>query len=135
MLVKTVVLLIDDSRFARTANTRALTRSGFEVVTTEDGQAAVEVARKNRPDVILLDLMLPNVTGVEVLRRLKADSQTHSIPIIVVSSLSQKNKSALLRDGAADMLEKTDDLLRNDSAALVEAVHRVLKDRKGVLPE
>jgi hypothetical protein len=38
-------------------------------------------------------------------------------------------------DGAADMLEKTDDLLRNDSAALVEAVHRVLKDRKGVLPE
>jgi DNA-binding response OmpR family regulator len=135
MLVKTVVLLIDDSRFARTANTRALTRSGFEVVTTEDGQAAVEVARKNRPDVILLDLMLPNVTGVEVLRRLKADSQTHSIPIIVVSSLSQKNKSALLRYGAADMLEKTDDLLRNDSAALVEAVHRVLKDRKGVLPE
>jgi CheY-like chemotaxis protein len=79
--------------------------------------------------------MLPNVTGVEVLRRLKADSQTHSIPVIVVSSLSQKNKSALLRDGAADMLEKTDDLLRNDSAAVVEAVHRVLKEGKGVLPE
>jgi CheY-like chemotaxis protein len=133
--VKRVVLLIDDSRFARTANARALTRSGFEVVATEDGQAAVEVARENRPDVILLDLMLPNVTGVEVLRRLKADSQTHSIPVIVVSSLSQKNKSALLRDGAADMLEKTDDLLRNDSAALVEAVHRVLKEGKGVLPE
>jgi two-component system, cell cycle response regulator DivK len=135
MLVKTVVLLIDDSRFARTANTRALTRSGFEVVTTEDGQAAVEVARKNRPDVILLDLMLPNVTGVEVLRRLKADSQTHSIPIIVVSSLSQKNKSALLRAVLQTCWKKTDDLLRNDSAALVEAVHRVLKDRKGVLPE
>jgi hypothetical protein len=53
----------------------------------------------------------------------------------VVSSLSQKNKSALLRAVLQTCWKKTDDLLRNDSAALVEAVHRVLKDRKGVLPE
>jgi CheY-like chemotaxis protein len=127
--VKAIVLLIEDSRFLRTANQRALTRSGFEVIATEDGQGAVELARKNHPDVILLDLMLPKVTGVEVLRRLKTDSQTRSIPVIVVSSLSQKNKSALLRDGAADMLEKTDDLLRNDSAELIETVQKVLKER------
>jgi CheY-like chemotaxis protein len=133
--VKTIVLLVDDSRFARTANQRALTRAGFQVIATEDGQAAIELARKNRPDVILLDLMLPKVTGTEVLRRLKTDSETRSIPVIVVSSLSQKNKAALLRDGAADMLEKTDDLLRNDSAELVEAVQKVLKERARPLPE
>lgn len=135
MFVKAVVLLIEDSRFARTANQRALIRSGFQVIATEDGQGAVELARKNRPDVILLDLMLPNVTGVEVLRGLKADSQTRSIPVIVVSSLSQKNKTALLRDGAADMLEKTDALLRNDSAELIEAVRRVLKERARPSPQ
>jgi CheY-like chemotaxis protein len=133
--VKATVLLIDDSRFARTANQRALTRAGFQVVATEDGQGAIELARKNRPDVILLDLMLPKVTGVEVLRRLKTDSQTRSIPVIVVSSLSQKNKATLLRDGAADMLEKTDDLLRNDSAELIKAVQKVLKERLKPLPE
>ncbi len=127
--MKTTVLLIEDSRFVRTANERALTRSGFQVVATEDGQAAVELARNKRPDVILLDLMLPKITGVEVLRRLKSDFQTRSIPVIVVSSLSQKNKSALLRDGAADMLEKTDDLLRNDSAKLIETVQKVLRER------
>ena len=53
--MKRVVLLIEDSRFVRTANQRALTRSGFEVIATEDGQEAVDLARKNRPDVILLD--------------------------------------------------------------------------------
>jgi DNA-binding response OmpR family regulator len=133
--VKAIVLLIEDSRFVRTANQRALTRSGFQVIATGDGQAAVELARKNRPDAILLDLMLPKVTGVEVLRRLKSDSQTCSIPVIVVSSLSQKNKSALLRDGAADMLEKTDDLLRNDSAKLIETVQKVLSERARPTPE
>ena len=133
--MKAVVLLIEDSRFARTANQRALIRSGFQVIATEDGQGAVELARKSRPDVILLDLMLPKVTGVEVLRDLKTDSQTRSIPVIVVSSLSQKNKTALLRDGAADMLEKTDALLRNDSAELIEAVHRVLKERARPSPQ
>ena len=133
--MKAVVLLIEDSRFARTANQRALIRSGFQVIATEDGQGAVELARKSRPDVILLDLMLPKVTGVEVLRDLKTDSQTRSIPVIVVSSLSQKNKTALLRDGAADMLEKTDALLRNDSAELIAAVHRVLKERARPSPQ
>jgi CheY-like chemotaxis protein len=133
--MKKGILLIEDSRFARTANERALTRSGFEVIATDDGQGAVDLARKNQPDVILLDLMLPNVTGVDVLRRLKNDSQTRSIPVIVVSSLSQRNKPALLRDGAADMLEKTDDLLRNDSAKLIEAVQRVLKERAAPRPQ
>jgi two-component system, cell cycle response regulator DivK len=133
--VKKVVLLIEDSRFARTANQRALTRSGFEVIATDNGQGAVDLVRKSHPDVILLDLMLPNVTGVEVLRLLKSDSQTRSIPVIVVSSLSLKNKSALLRDGAADMLEKTDDLLRNDSAKVIEAVQKLLKVKTALPPE
>ena len=133
-MLKKVVLLIEDSRFARLANQRALTRSGFEVIATDDGQGVVDLARKNQPDVILLDLMLPNVTGIQVLRLLKTDSQTRSIPVIVVSSLSQRNKSALLRDGAADMLEKTDDLLRNDSARLIEAVQKVLKEKAASRP-
>ena len=133
--MKKVVLLIEDSRFARTANQRALTRSGFEVIATDDGEGAIDLAKKSQPDVILLDLMLPNVTGVQVLRLLKVEPQTRSIPVIVVSSLSHRNKSALLRDGAADMLEKTDDLLRDDSAKLIDAVKKVLTERAPPRPE
>ncbi|HVO64242.1 MAG TPA: response regulator [Terriglobales bacterium] len=125
--MKPTVLLVDDSRFARIANERALTRAGYQVIGAEDGQRALEIAKANPPNVILLDLMLPKITGVEVLRQLKADSHTRSIPVIVLSSLSDRNKETLLREGAVDMLEKTDDLVRNDSAALIKAVQKVVR--------
>ena len=124
--LKSIVLLVDDSRCARAANERALTRAGYRVIGVEDGERALEIAKANRPDVILLDLMLPKITGIEVLRQLKADSHTRSIPVIVLSSLSGRNKAILVREGAVDMLEKTADLVRNDSAELIEAVQKVV---------
>lgn len=120
--MKPLVLLIDDSRVARIANERALSGAGYKVIGTDEGERAVELAKANGPRLILLDLMLPKITGIDVLRRLKADPETRSIPVVVLSSLSKKNKSVLLREGAADMVEKTDDLLHNDSAALVQVI-------------
>jgi len=68
--------------------------------------------------------MLPNLAGPDVLRALKKDPRTSSIPVIVLSGLSGKNKQKLIREGASDFLEKSDDLLANDSAALVSIVEK-----------
>ncbi len=73
-VLKTKILLVDDSRFLRLATERALVRSGYEVVTAGDGEAALEIARKEHPEVILLDMLLPKMSGPDVLKALKQRS-------------------------------------------------------------
>ena len=124
--MKPTILLVDDSRLLRVANHRALNHAGYDVIDAEDGQRGLELAQEKRPDLILLDMMLPKVSGPEVLRILKSDPRTSSIPVIVLSALSHKNKEKLEHDGAAGYVEKSDDLLRNDSAILVKAIREVL---------
>ena len=101
------VLLVEDSKFLRLANERVLTKAGYEVCTAEDGEAALRLANEKRPDVILLDMMLPKLSGPEVLRALKKDPLTTSIPVIVLTSLSQKNEEKLLGEGAEAYFEKS----------------------------
>jgi len=124
--VKQTILLVDDSRLLRTANHRALVRAGYDVIDAEDGQRALELAQEKMPDLILLDMMLPKLSGPEVLRTLKSDPRTSSIPVIVLSALSEKNREKLEQDGAAEYVEKSDDLLRNDSAILVRTIRKVM---------
>jgi CheY-like chemotaxis protein len=125
-LMRATILLVDDSRLLRVANHRALVRAGYDVIDAEDGQRGLELAQEQLPDLILLDMMLPKISGPEVLRSLKANPRTLSIPVIVLSALSEKNKERLQHEGAAGYVEKSDDLLRNDSAILVKAVRDVL---------
>jgi CheY-like chemotaxis protein len=73
------ILLAEDSGFMRIAMERILAKAGHNVITVEDGQRAVCVARENVPDFILLDMMLPKLTGPEVLEALKQDSTTKHI--------------------------------------------------------
>ena len=127
--MKPTILLVDDSRLLRTANHRALLRAGYDVIDAEDGQRGLELAQERLPDLILLDMMLPKVSGPEVLRTLKNDPRTNLIPVIVLSALSHKNKEKLEHDGAAGYVEKSDDLLKNDSALLVQAIQEVLGAR------
>jgi CheY-like chemotaxis protein len=124
--MRATILLVDDSRLLRVANHRALVRAGYDVIDAEDGQRGLELAQEQLPDLILLDMMLPKISGPEVLRSLKANPRTLSIPVIVLSALSEKNKERLQHEGAAGYVEKSDDLLRNDSAILVKAVRDVL---------
>jgi len=100
------VLLVEDSKFLRLANERALTRAGYDVVTASDGEEALKVAGEKRPDVVLLDLMIPKITGPEVLKTLKANPETAPIPVIILSSLSQLNEEKLIKEGAAAYFEK-----------------------------
>src|SRR5579864_2974209 len=77
-LMKTV-LLVDDSRLMLVANQRLLTRAGYNVVTAPDGEKGLAATRRIFPDVVLLDMTLPTLSGIEVLRLLKGDMATAHI--------------------------------------------------------
>src|SRR5208282_4101816 len=96
---KSKVLLVEDSKFLRVANERALAKAGYQVSTAADGEEALRVASDKLPDIILLDMMLPKISGVEVLKCLKANPATVDIPVIVLTSLSQMNEEKLLSEG------------------------------------
>jgi CheY-like chemotaxis protein len=124
--VKAKVLLVDDSKFFRMANEHALSRAGFEVSIAADGEEALQVVNDKLPDIILLDMMLPKISGPEVLRALKANPATMDIPVIVLTSLSQRNEEKLLSEGAAAYLEKSTLELDKNSDRLVATVETVL---------
>ena len=103
----TKILLVDDSKFLRLATERALARAGYDVGAATDGEIALELAREKKPDVILLDMLLPKMTGPDVLKALKKDPATAGIAIVVFTRLSQKNAVRLQQDGACAFLEKS----------------------------
>ena len=100
------LLLVDDSKAIRLANQCALEKVGYEVVCADDGEAALNLAQSQPFDLILLDLMLPKVGGLEVLQRLKSEPRTADIPVVVLSGLSEKNRDKLIEAGAEAYLEK-----------------------------
>jgi adenylate cyclase len=100
------ILLVDDSLTILHENHRALERAGYQVICADDGEAALRLAQERPVDLILLDLLLPKMGGLEVLKRLKGDPHTAGIPVIILSSLSEKNRDRLIEAGAEEYLEK-----------------------------
>jgi CheY-like chemotaxis protein len=94
------ILLIEDSKFQRIANGRALVKAGYDVIYAGDGDEGLRIARENIPDLILLDMMLPKLSGLDLLRALKNDVLAADIPVIVLSGLGQANEAKLLKEGA-----------------------------------
>ena len=82
----TRVLLVDDDEMSRDMLSRRLIRRGFEVIFAVDGKQGVEAARREKPDIILMDMGLPVMDGWEATRRIKANSALKHIPIIAVTS-------------------------------------------------
>lgn len=124
----TRILLVDDSKFLRLATERALTRAGYEVVSASDGDQALDLARKQQPNLILLDMLLPKMTGPDVLKALKQDPLTAKIPVVGFSSLSQKNASRLQQDGAFAYLEKSDLCLEKGCERLLSAIGDLVRE-------
>ena len=102
------ILLVEDSKPMRRANESALLKAGYDVVCAVDGESALRFARDEKPDLILLDMILPKLSGPEVLEQLKNEPATAEIPVVVVSSLSEKNRQKLIEAGAEDYLEKSE---------------------------
>jgi two-component system, OmpR family, phosphate regulon response regulator PhoB len=130
----TKILLVDDSKFLRLATERALARAGYEVSTAMDGANALEIAREKKPDLILLDMLLPKMTGPDVLKALKNDPATARIAVVAFTGLSQKNAVRLEQDGAFAFLEKAELGLDKGSEALLVALARIVRRLKLEVP-
>lgn len=127
MAQMTKILLVEDSKFLRLATERALSRAGYAVRTAIDGEQALAIARADRPDVILLDMLLPKMTGPDVLKALKNDPVTAGIAVVVVTGLSHKNAGRLQQDGACAYLEKSQLGLEKGCETLLATLAEIVK--------
>jgi len=119
------ILLVEDSRALRLENERALIKTGYEVICAADGEAALELASEQQPDLILLDLLLPKMSGPEVLDYLKSNPKTAQIPVVVLSAMYGKNREKLMAAGAEDFLEKNT-LMANGQNLLPKVLEDVI---------
>lgn len=101
------VLIVDDDENLSAVFEAALQKAGLETVFALNGSSGIDKAKTERPDLILLDQVLPDISGNEVLRTLKLDSHTRNIPIIILSNFSQEElvKEAI-NNGAMDYIFK-----------------------------
>jgi DNA-binding response OmpR family regulator len=121
------ILIVEDEAIVADVVSRYLRRDGFQVVIASDGQAALEIAREQSPDLVLLDLMLPKIDGLEVCRRLRAIS---SVPIIVVTAKGDEaDRIVGLELGADDYVSKP-----FSPRELVARVRAVLRRTKQTAP-
>lgn len=91
-----------------------------------DGEEAISLASHTPPDLIFLDLMLPKMSGVDVLKALKGSSTTAAIPVVVLSGLSDRNGAKLIEEGAVAYFEKSKLDGKQQSDALLQVVAQVI---------
>lgn len=117
------ILVAEDDKYLRNAMRVKLEKSGFTVITAEDGQQAIEKIKANVPNLIILDLLMPVKDGFTVLAEIKNDPTTQKIPVIVASNLGQKEDvDKAMHLGATDYIVKTNMTL----GALVEKITRLI---------
>ncbi len=118
------ILVIEDDAFLRGLMVRKIVEEGFNASEAETGEQGTEKAKKEKPDLILLDLMLPDISGFDVLKRLKEDQSAKSIPVIILSNLAAPEEIENgLKIGATDYLVKAHLTPRE----IIEKVKLILK--------
>ncbi len=101
------LLIVEDMESVVTLLRTILEREGFEVVSAQDGLEALEAVRREKPDLLLLDLILPGLDGLEVLRRIRNDPQTAHLPVIILSGKEEERDKVIgLEIGADDYVTK-----------------------------
>ena len=118
------ILIVDDDETLSAVFETALQKSGFQTVFALNGKGGIDKARSEKPDLVLLDQVLPDISGNEVLKTLKMDSQTKDIPIVILSNFSQEElvKEAI-NNGAVDYVFK----YQVEPTDLVNKVKQTLK--------
>jgi len=119
------ILLVEDDKFLSEMYVNKLAASGFEVELASDGREAMTKAGEAKPDLILLDIVLPKMDGFEVLQALKQDETLRSVPVIVLTNLGQKEEVEKgLKLGANDYIIKA----HFTPTEVVAKVRKVLKE-------
>lgn len=118
------ILLIEDDKFLRELMNKKLVTMGYDVVSAADGESGLTMIKETKPDVVLLDLILPGMNGFEVLEKAKSDPETANVPVIILSNLGQSEDIEKgLKLGAKDFLVKahfTPQEIINKLKAIVE---------------
>lgn len=105
---KKYILVAEDDKFYANIYKTKLAKEGYEVVVAGDGAQALKLARQKKPDLILLDLVMPIKDGFETLKELKADANLKSVKVVVLSNLGQEEDIKKAKElGAQDYLVKT----------------------------
>ena len=101
------ILIVDDSPTETHILTKMLDKNGYQVVTAESGETGVEVAKKELPDLVLMDVVMPGLNGFQATRQLKKEPTTAHIPVVIVTTKDQEtDKIWGMRQGAKDYLTK-----------------------------
>ncbi len=101
------ILIVDDSPTERHVLQDMLTKAGYEVLASDNGEDAIAKARSSKPDLILMDVVMPGLNGFQATRAISRDPETRSIPVIMCTSKSQEtDKIWGLRQGARDYVVK-----------------------------
>ncbi len=129
-MVTPKILIVEDDISILKLYERKFVQKGFEVVLAEDGPSAVEKTKSELPNIILLDLMLPEMNGLEVLQKIKKDKNTKKIPVVVLTNYGElDNVTESFLQGAVECLIKVE----HTPEEVVELVMDVLESKKNVL--
>ena len=124
------ILIVDDEADILNLLGYNLKKAGFKVIEAHDGPEAIELAREKKPDLIVLDIMLPNMEGTEVLKKLKQDELTANIPVVMLTAKGEEIDRVLgLELGAEDYITKP-----FSPRELVLRVRAILKRKSAVHP-
>jgi twitching motility two-component system response regulator PilH len=116
------VLIVDDSPTEIFKISQILNKSGYEVLTADSGEKGIELAKREMPDVVLMDIVMPGLNGFQATRQLSRDPETSGIPVIIVTTKDQETDRLWgQRQGAKGYLTKP-----IDSKGLLKAIDAVL---------
>lgn len=96
------VLIVEDNELNMKLFNDLLQANGYRTLQTKDGREAVDIARANRPDLILMDIQLPEISGLEITRILKDDPELRGIPVIAVTAFAMKGDEEKIREGGCE---------------------------------
>jgi len=104
-----IILLVDDDLTLREMYEERLKAEGFNIIQATNGEEALQKAKETKPNIILLDIMMPKINGFDVLRELKSDAELQSIPVIILTALIQDvDRVQGKKLGAADYIVKSE---------------------------
>jgi CheY-like chemotaxis protein len=119
-----LILLVEDNEKNRKLARDVLTHEGYRLLETETGEEAVRLAQEHRPALVLMDIHLPGIDGIEALRRLRADPATRAIPVLAVTASAMTHDRATIAAAGFDGYQSKPISVRPFLAAVREALDR-----------
>ena len=122
--MKKNILIVEDDQFFRELLNKKLLSLGYSITEAANGEDGVNLTKQKKPDLIILDLLLPSIDGFEVLSKVKTNPETSSIPVIIVSNLGQQEDVERgLKLGASDYMIKS----QFDVESIVAKIKSIIK--------